>query len=325
MSDPARNAKALSVTEQAADWLERREACGWTDDDARLLQAWLDESESHCAAFWRLEEAWNQSSRLAALREMHPARVTPASRPRFWPVLGRMVAAIAILAVAGVASKIYFSPPQGDLYTTPVGGREILTLADGSQIELNTDTSLRVNFASGRRAVTLLRGEAYFQVRHDSARPFTVTAGNHRIVDLGTKFVVRRETEKLEVALMEGRASVEDTSAASPDHPAVLVPGDVAVVTAAGVTMTKKSDQQLKDSAAWRKGMLVFDGARLSDAAAEFNRYNATQLVVVDDVAARKTLGGTFPTNDLEDFTHLAQSVLGLHVRRENGRIAISR
>jgi len=324
MSDPVHKGQVLTVREHAAAWLERREAKDWTDEDGRALQVWLDASESHCAAFWRLEEAWKQASRLAALKEMSPARAMAAPRRRFLPVLGRMVAATIIVAAVGFASRIYFSQPQGDLYTTPVGGREILTLADGSQIELNTDTSLRIDFASHRRAVTLLRGEAYFQIRHDASRPFTVTAGAHRIVDLGTKFVVRREAGKLEVALMEGRASVEDSDAATM-RPAVLVPGDVAIVTAAGLTMTRKSDQQLKDIAAWRKGMLVFNGARLSDAAAEFNRYNATQLIVTDEVAASRTLGGTFPTNDLEDFTHLAQSVLGLRVRHESGRIVISR
>ena len=325
MSDSSCDAQMTTVTQQAANWLERREAKGWTEGDAHALQAWLDESESHCAAFWRLEEAWKQASRLAALREMRPTRVAPLNQRQSWPIFRRMVAASVVLAAIGIASNFYFFQPKGDLYATPVGGREVLTLSDGSQVELNTNTSLRVSFASGQRAVTLLHGEAYFQVRHDASRPFTVTAGGHRITDLGTKFVVREEPGKLEVTLMEGRASLEARDAGKAAHPTILVPGDVAVATATTTTLIRKSNQQLKDGAAWRKGMLVFDGARLSDAAKEFNRYNTTQLIVADQVAANKTLGGAFPTNDLEDFTHLARSVLGLHVRREEDRIVISR
>ena len=319
MSDMA-SSQASSVTAHAAAWLERREAKGWSADDHRALEAWLVETEENRAAFWRLEAAWDQAQRLAALHAVSDTR-NSSSRSKFWSLVTRSVAAAAFFVGLGIAAQTILSQPRGEQYATPVGGREILTLADGSQVELNTDTAIRVDLQSAKRTVTLIRGEAYFQVQHDAARPFVVMAGDHRITDLGTKFLVRERGDGVEVALLEGRAHMEGASAQS----AFLMPGDVVVATSSTMVLTKKSQQQLRNAAAWRKGVLVFDHTTLAAAADEFNRYNQTKLIIADSRAGRRTLGGTFPTNDIADFTRLVEAVLDLRVERRGEQILISR
>jgi transmembrane sensor len=325
LSDTASSqAAASSVAARAAAWLERREAKGWSAEDHRALEAWLEEAEENCAAFWRLEAAWNQAQRLAALHTVSDMRGS-AQRSNFWSIFIRSVATIAFFVALGIGTKYVLPLSRGEQYTTPVGGREVLTLADGSQVELNTDTAIRVDLQSAKRTVTLIRGEAFFQVQHDVARPFVVIAGEQRITDLGTKFLVRERDDGVEVALLEGRAHVEGTNASVHPQSAILTPGDVVMATSSTMVLMKKSDVQLRNAAAWRKGVLVFDHTTLAAAADEFNRYNQTKLIIADSRAGRRILGGTFPTNDIADFTRLVAAVLDLRVERRGGQILISR
>jgi len=200
-----------------------------------------------------------------------------------------------------------------------------LTLDDRTQIELNTDTAIRVLESPAERKIILDRGEAYFQVTHDAARPFVVLAGSGRVTDLGTKFLVRRDSARLEVAVMEGRARFDPESVGQHAQAAILAPGDVAVATADIVSVKKAPQQALTNELGWRRGVLVFENATLADAAAELNRYNREKLVVADAAAARLRFGATLPTTDVEAFTDVAKDVLGLRVEKRGDQIVISR
>jgi transmembrane sensor len=204
-----------------------------------------------------------------------------------------------------------------------VGGHEIIRLGDGSTVELNTDTSLRVAVNSDRRIVWLDKGEAYFQIRHDPVRPFIVMAGNRRVTDLGTKFVVRREPNRLQVAVVEGRVWLDATAGKS--QSALVSADQSAIATADAISVIRKPEAKLANRLGWRHGVLVFDNTTLAEAAAEFNRYNQRKLVVSDSVAAAQTIGGTFPKNDVHAFTRVTHEILGLHISNEGNEIFISR
>jgi transmembrane sensor len=150
-------------------------------------------------------------------------------------------------------------------------------------------------------------------------------AGNNRVVDLGTKFVVRRETGRLEVAVMEGSARLEKAGDGANAKPATLHPGDVAVATANDIRVKQSPPAVLKAETSWRRGVLVFRDATLAQAAAELNRYNREKLVIVDPAAARLTFGATVPAGGTAAFIEVAQEVLGLHVERHGNEILVSR
>jgi transmembrane sensor len=229
------------------------------------------------------------------------------------------------VAVVGSAAAAYLSSPSEQVYATPLGAHKKIVLADGSQIELNTDTVLRARMTGRERAVTLEKGEAYFQIRHDNSRPFFVTVAGHRVVDLGTKFLVRRDVNRVEVALFEGRARLEPADARVQTKSAVLTPGDVAVATMTSMSVVKKSPQYLASQLPWRHGELIFHFTSLADAAAEFNRYNQRKLVVDDPSVARLQIGGTFGTHDVDLFGHAARDLLGVHVSNRGQEVVISR
>lgn len=322
--DPWNAIGASSVDATAARWLARRDRVDWSAADQAELDTWLSASTAHMITYLRLYDAWNRADRLAALRA--PMRETPAV-PDVHGRAGRpalKIAAVCVLA-AGVASALTYRPAPRDVtYATPVGGREVIALSDGSQIELNTNTTLRIS-GDKRRVVTLDKGEAYFQIKHDAKHPFIVHAFGHRVTDLGTKFVVRGSGKRLEVTLVEGRARVDAASAGAHQASAVLTPGDVAIAIDNTVSVTKKPGASLVDQLAWREGMLVFDRATLAEVAAQFNRYNSRKIVIADPAIAKLEIMGKFPVNDVALFGRVATAVLGVRVTEQSGEVVVSK
>jgi transmembrane sensor len=315
---------AMAIEMCAADWVaDRRNAAEWTADRQAELDAWLARSVAHRVAFLRIDATWQRTDRLAALRQpMRETQTRSAPNKQMW---ARIAAAIGLVAVIGVAGQNYLARPEGQLIETPKGGQERLGLADGSQIVLNTDSAVRVNLEPHKRSVELLRGEAYFQVRHDASRPFVVTVGGHRIVDLGTKFLVRMAPKSLQVALLEGSARLENANASAKKDAVILTPGDVAVASNGATHVTRKTDREISERLAWQRGAIVFHNARLADAVAEFNRYGGPQLVIADPQAEKLTINGTFLTTGAEDFAAITHEIFGLKTEHKDGHIVLSR
>jgi transmembrane sensor len=327
VNDEARKPNAIEVQKRAADWVfDRHDSENWTAEDQASLDAWLNESTAHRVAYVRLETMLARSNRLVALRNKFSEPAKRAEQPsRKRPYLIAAAAILAVAALAGTGSAILLRSPQTQTYTTALGAHKTIALADGSRIELNTDTVLRARIGAHERLVWLDRGEAYFRVKHDAARPFVVAAGNYRVRDLGTEFSIRNDANHLEVALVEGRARFEAADANVRMPPSNLTPGDVVVATAEKVTITKKPERKLANELAWRRGLLVFNYATLADAAAEFNRYNAKKLVVADQAAARLTVMGKFPATNVDLFGQVARTVLGVRVEDRGTEIVISK
>jgi len=305
---------------RASQWLERRDREDWSGADQEALDAWLDASPAHEIAYWRLDAAWERTDRLAALRS---ARPESEARRASLPLIAKIAAAFIVLAALGGA-YLGFTPRASErTFATELGGRETVSFGDGSQIELNTDTVLRTRMTTAERTVWLEKGEAFFRVRHDAADPFIVIAGDHRITDLGTEFSVRRSPGALKVAVLDGRVRLGSSEAGSAQH--VLISGQVAAATGDSIVVTRRSKAALANELSWRRGVLVFDETALGEAAAELNRYNREQLVIADPSLSRLVIAGSLPTNDIEGFARLAQTVLGLHVEHRGNDIVISR
>ena len=311
---------AMQLEAEAASFLRRRLHGEWSASDQAMLDAWLAQSDSHCVAYWRLEAAWEKAQRLSALQ---PSAGEPAPR-RIAPTILKIAAVFAVAAVLGVVGSRFVSEPHDRTFSTGIGGHETVSFADGSRIELNTNTRLRARMTTDQRIVWLNKGEAYFSIRHDPTHPFIVMVGNHRVTDLGTKFVVRREPDRLQVAVMQGRVTFDTPDAQASSQVAVLRPGDVATATAKNISLSKESPEELESQLGWRRGVLVFYDTPLAEAAAEFNRYNREKIVIADS-AAHVPVVGTFPVNDIEDFTRLAHMALGLNVERRGAETVISR
>lgn len=310
------------VNEQAADWFDRKHFWVWNETDEVAFNLWLVQSPAHEIAYWRLEAGWARAERMAALKRPLPKRKLP-ERASSLPIAARVVAGLIVL---GWLSFAIFTPASREAsYATATGARRTVILGDGSKIELNTNTAIRVQMDVGERRVTLARGEAFFDVKHDASRPFVVTAAGRRVTDIGTKFLLHLVSDnRLEMALTEGKARLDAVTDDAIHREAVLEPGDVAIATSASLSLRKAGALELHRSLAWQHGNLIFNETTLADACAEFNRYNDQKLVVADAATAARKVSGTFRTTNTGDFASLAHDILGLRVQRKGNEIVIS-
>lgn len=318
--------EASAISAVASDWVIRKELADWKAADQADLDKWLADSPRNRIAFLRAADVWDRANRLRALNPPAHRRFSFLRDRKAFPILMRSAVAFAVVAIAGVGALNWRNTPQETTYTTAVGGHETVPLVDGSQVELNTDTVLRVSEISARRVAKLDRGEAYFNIRHDAKRPFFVYAAGHRIVDLGTRFEVRNDGDTLRVSLLEGSARLETNKPWAPAHSVVLKPGDVAIASVDTLRVTRQREKALVNELGWRRGVIVFEHTTLEDAAAELNRYNHQQIVVADAAVARMRIDATLPINGVEAIVRVAVDVLGVRAtRRADGKIVISR
>ena len=314
---------SAQIQVDASNWVvERHTSPDWDGDSQARLDDWLSQSVLHRVAYLRFEDAWKRSQRLTVLRIARRGQAFVEAISRLRPTILRSAAALLVTAAAGYAITQYPKAPEGQAFTTSVGGRETIVMGDGSRIELNTDTSLRLREAANKREVWLDRGEALFQIKHDAHRPLTVYAGNRRVSDLGTQFVMRREQDRLRVALLEGEVAIGPSDNEGRDL--VLAPGNVFLATADRISVTTEPQKALAKELAWRSGLIVFHRTPLTEAAAEFNRYNREQIVVSVS-AAGHVINGALPANNPEELAQIAHSLFGLEFARRDGKIFITR
>ncbi len=303
----------------AADWLAREDR-GLAIEERNRMELWLEQSSRHKVAYLRLKASWRRADRLAALKA--PGSLLRPSKPR-WIVPAAIAASLLVLAGGGAAWLWRPPAPSIQSYATAVGQRQALRLADGTQIELDTNTHLRADLTGKSRTVTLDSGEAFFDVVHDASRPFTVYAGNRRITDIGTKFSVFRNGDDVRVVVKEGRVKIEQIDQPL-SQPLLAQAGHEIIAKGSETLLASKPDQEISNDLSWRRGVLVFNQQTLADAAEQFNRYNSRHILV--EGSARKIrIGGSFKADNVDVFVQLLHRGFGLSVNEQGDKIVVSR
>ncbi len=303
-----------AVHEAAADWFARRRR-GLTDTEAAGLAAWLDADPANGRALqdqqtaWRDVEAMRDDPAIMAMRQ-------EAMRPRFTPPR-RLIAASLALAVLGTAAlwgADAFWPGKhfsNQVYRTGIGQRATVTLPDGSQVILNTDSVVRTRAANGRRLIYLDRGQAYFKVARDAQRPFVVTAGGRTITALGTAFDVRVDDGRtFKVTLVEGKVRVEAKAPAPVSDNDAPAPMQAIEMTAGAQLRAAPDDAgrwnltpaDVQRETSWTTGKLVFYSAPLTEVVAELNRYSEKKIVLEGGGWTGRPISGAFRAGDVDAF-----------------------
>ena len=349
--------RANEIEEAASEWLIRRDSQNWTEADQLRFDEWFNASTLNRVAYLRLELAWEDAARLKALgagiRDDQPPprgqwNLTPffeqrqpassATRKTFRHRRTFFAIAATILLAVGIGAYVALAP-SGTRYTTPVGEIASVPMRDGSKVTLNTDSQIRVTLTDSERRVDLKYGEAFFEVSKDPKRPFVVNAGGKRVVAVGTQFSVRRDDNDIQVVVTEGKVRVEDTSsrlrvrgegpggeASRQDGSAdvFLTPGSVAHAGDAGVLVQRKTLSEAEQQLSWRVGVLMFRDQSLSDAIAEFNRYNVQKIVIGDPAVAALKIEGNFRATNVDAFVRLLESGFPVRATVEQDRILLT-
>ncbi len=335
-SDKLASDKLLDAA--AADWLIERDE-GFAPDRARAFAEWLAQDPRHAEAVSRVGDTLLLFNELRKIRGAYEARFTlPAEHPtdaskhwlaRFKPY--SWAAGIAAGLVLG-ATIWWFGATRfaaEEVYTTETPEPRRVALADGSVVDLNENCRVEVRFTAKARNVTLVSGEAHFQVAHDPAKPFIVTARGVALRAVGTAFNVRLTGEAVDVLVTEGK--VEVGPAADPKVTGaqpVLVAGERTQIPhdALGAPKIEKTDAgSIQALLAWENRMTNFVDVPLRELVVRMNRCNSTQIVLKDEDLGNRRVGGVIFLNQIDLFISALEREGGFVVERNDAEIILRR
>lgn len=332
--------------EEASLWIARLDR-GLTAEEQRALDEWLAADSSHPAALVDLAALWDRTDVLGELAKLFPLEQQALAKPRAMRfALGACAA--ALVGVAVVVGLRFFTvagespaptlvaaqpstPPaatQQHVYDTAVGEQSTVRLSDGSTVTLNTNSSIEVRYDDAQRAVLLLRGEVYFEVAHDTARPFRVLAGDRMLEAVGTAFNVRLDPgDDVRMTVTQGRVRVAPrVPEASPQPsvpPTIVDAGNLAVMREGPIVVQHLEATAIDAQLSWQHGMLVFDGQPLEAVLLEIGRYT-TVVFTPDDSIRNVQVGGYFRAGDIDGLLVALREGFDIDSRRTaDGRIAL--
>jgi transmembrane sensor len=346
--------------EQAAAWRARLaepsdfhagEFSSWLAQDPRNREAWR-----YVQAPWEVLGQQATAPGVIRLRRAALAHAHDAMRGNMiWPKRFRRPAMLAA-AVAGalaLGAVLFWQQYRPDVFRTGFGERRVVTLADGSQITLDSRSEVKVSYSADARALTLIRGQARFDVAHDIARPFSVTANGHKVVATGTAFDVDLLGPRLLVTLLKGHVVVmprfaptvpwipdaaregagsataegAESRALSAAGDAMqriyLDPGEQLVMSSGGAPQVNHVD--IDRVTAWERGEIVFDNEPLESVIQRMNRYGPRRIVVGDDRTGDVRISGVFHEGDVDGFVSTIATYLPIRVHeRPDGDVVLT-
>jgi len=314
----------------AAQWVVRSQSETFDADGIVRLTEWLEADAAHARAFEDALLVWNLADDLAAppevtappveahvvdlsaFRSRVSARRTPA-----WRSPAAMTGIAAALTAAILIPMFALKSAPATVYETHKGQRRTVALADGSALQLNTDTRVSVRVSAHARKLVLERGELALKVTHDASRPLTLTAGDATVTDLGTEFDVRRDPDGVAVAVREGEVSLGDGNSST-----TLRQGDMAVHRA-GASGAVVSQGHADEAFAWQTAHAIYHDQPLSVVVKDLNRY-FDKPIVVDDQAGKLRLSAILTLDSEPLVVRRLQSYLPVQAKTTDGGIYLS-
>lgn len=351
----------IQIYDEACTWFVEMRAGDVDDAGRRGFDSWLRKSPEHLRAYLEISEIWDDaplvrcertgsrealidrakdSGDVLALGQTLSRRKaeTPGAHSgrlhheRYGPP--KLIAA-AVVALAVIGALVAYQAYRAPTYATGTGEQRTVTLADGSRVELNSRTRLRVRYTAQERDVDLVEGQALFRVAKNPKRPFIVRSGDVLVRAVGTQFDVDRTHKGTTVTVVEGRVVVRRLDAkdllpppplaASPRPPLQAVVLDAGEeVTASGVAPLLPARANINAATAWTRGTLVFEGTRLSEVIEDFNRQNERQLIIHDPSLKDMRISGVYSSTDPTLLIQFLRQQPGITVDESGSAIVIS-
>lgn len=354
----------VQIYEEACEWFIDFRTNEINDASSRDFDQWSRKSPEHLAAYLEIAAIWDQASALDPDnkwdRETLLAQALPGTENVFpinpqiphptasktdstegesgvsstsrgisqaylpYNILMRRRLAATIAAICLVAGVLFWHASRTLIYETGLGEHRSIKLADGSSIEIDSQSKIAVQYTATERSIDLLQGQAMFHVAKDRKRPFVVTSGAAQVQAVGTLFDIDQTRSRTVVTVMEGsvavvvqRAETGESKTADRSSPLAASSSTPVASQATGFPMTLSTGEQLTvasaaitkatilnltNVSAWTRGQLAFDAASLLEVADEFNRYNERPLVITDRSLYDLHITGIFSSTNPESF-----------------------
>lgn len=325
-----------AVMQHAAHWMARLDADDCPRAERSRFAEWLAHDPLHQAAFEELAEVW---ARLHVLQEaphagrhdnvvalpqqpVLPPRDLPTASGRNWASWAAM-----LLVVTGMLLHALNASP-GARHETAIGERQQVALPDGSAIELDAASLVRIAYGDEQRTITMLDGQALFDVARDT-RPFRVETALATVTAVGTRFQVSATADRLSVIVIEGLVSVAahqpdialtefggEADIGFADRLALLGAGQRLDLRGDGLALAASETESGDDSLSWLHDEIVFADEPLASALLRSRRYYRPRLLIADPRLNALHISGRFPTTDPEPLLHYLEARFGIEVDR---------
>lgn len=316
----------MTIAIEASTWFVEFRSGDMTAADRARFYEWLRRSPDHIQAYLEIAEGWAElptsdpqhqldiQALIERAREAQDDSVVrlssgePVTRSyryrsiRAWSVAS-LAGVVTLILAAGVWAYLY----QANTYRTGIGEQRTVRLPDGSIVELNALSSIRVRLSSSAREVELREGQALFRVARDPERPFLVRSDGTTVRAVGTQFDVYRKSTGTTVTVLEGRVAVAEganssgaleLSGAGSQKPLLLVAGEQITVSAEHIIKKTPTHADTDVATAWVQKRLIFEDTPLAEVAEEFNRYNTRRLVIGDSRLQSLGISGVYSSTD---------------------------
>ena len=342
-----------AIAQQAAEWFIAHQSGTLDEEESAAFLAWLKASPVHVREYLGvarvarhlpaatgdpevplelfLAQATHADDRIVSLRK--PAREKWPSSKRVWPRMWAIAASVLALA----AGALWWAH-DGELlgipktYRTAHGEQLVERLPDGSILRLDTDSEATVRYSARERLLELKRGQALFEVAHETTqRRFRVATGHAGAIATGTQFDVYRKASAIEFTVVRGEIAVftgepawlRNTSSVPPEAQRVAAGYQMRI--AAGAVPALLVAVDLEETLAWVQHKIVFEHRPLGDMTAEFNRYGKIPVEIDDEELRALPVTGMFDAGDTESFVDFLQTLPGVRVERTPARILVTR
>ena len=315
--------------DEASEWLAELEK-GLDHQKEIELGEWLNKDPINEKIFYDLAGMWDKMDSLSRLKDLFPLPVDRPVQKQF----GAQVVFASVLLIAVFTSIFtltdtfnfeseleHLTESKNDaeqLYTTNIGEKSTIILVDGSQLILNTNSSIKTMFTEDERHIYLDRGEINVQVAHDKSRPFFVHAGDNIVEAVGTEFNLEiLDGQKIELIVTEGKVlvtvldqpSTDSLNANSSKREAVtnhkkltitMVEGDKIILGSDEEKVERITAEDIKVNLSWRGGNLFFRGESLEKIIEEIERYTQVEFEIMDEDLKRIRVAGLFKAGDVK-------------------------
>ncbi|WP_206244077.1 FecR family protein [Novosphingobium terrae] len=280
----------LSLHHKAAEWfvMLREEP-----DDQALRAAfdrWLAQSADHREAwdsveltFAGLEDDLLGSAPIQPGPPLVPAPAWLTRRGRIGGFAGFALAACLALAIAPHLQLRL----QADAITG-AGEMKVVALDRGDAVRLGPESAIALEERAGTRTVHLLAGEAWFDIRHDPSRRFTVKAGDVTTTDIGTAFDVRLLGSTTVVSVANGEVQVDRPASV----PYRMTAGQWLRVPSVGGAQTGTVNPRL--AGPWRNGRVVATDRTIAEVIDEIRPWYSGHILLSDKALGQRRVSGSY-------------------------------
>lgn len=284
--------------------------------DQATFSHWLQADPAHAEAYAQAQVVWELSEGPARtlanedafalqgyLNSMNRSRRSSVQR---WSGALAMAACLLLMVSLGSGwQPMRWVDDLGADYVSAPGEVRTVTLADQSQVTLDADSAIAVDFSRGERHVQLRRGAGFFSVTH-TGEPFVVEAEKGRARVLGTQFEVRLQPHGAQVTVLSGRVGVTADKHAEQQ---ILTAGQQVAYGEGAAEKLHAVDSEAQ--LAWRQGWLNYYKAPLADVVQDLRRYYPGRIVLLNDELAARRVSGSFPSKDPQAVLSSLQGVMG--------------